>query len=216
MKYLVLSVVFVLAFAKAGSAQSNSDQKAEELLKQVAQKFKSYDNLYFTYKGNFKNVKNNINTDIQGDATLSGQKYNVNYMGTTFLFDGNRQYVINREDEQVTISKPANEDNGITPSNILSFYEKGYTKKWDILQDVKGRKIQYVKLVPIKSDTDYKNVLLGIDKQSNHIYNVIITEKSGTVVTFTLKSLKVNETLAKNTFSFDASDYPDFDIEQLD
>ncbi|MGB5981028.1 MAG: outer membrane lipoprotein carrier protein LolA [Nonlabens sp.] len=216
MKYIFLSVVFVLAFAKAGFSQSNSEAKADALLQEVAQKFKSYDNLSFVYKGNFKNTKSNINTDIQGDATLSGEKYNVNYMGTTFLFDGNKQYVINREDEQVTISKPASEDDGITPSNILSFYEKGYTKKWDIEQNIRGRKIQFVQLTPIKSNTDYKNVLIGIDVNTKHIYNVIITEKSGTIVTFTLKSLKVNEPLAKNCFSFDESDYPDFDIEQLD
>jgi outer membrane lipoprotein-sorting protein len=200
------------AFAKAGYSQ---DAKADKLLSEVAKKFKSYENLSFVYKGNFKNVKSGIDTDIQGDATLSGKKYNVNYLGTTYLYDGDRQYIINREDEQVTISKPSNDANAISPSNILSFYEKGYTKKWDIEQNIKGRSIQYVRLIPIKSDTDYKNVLLGIDVNTKHIYNVIITENSGTVITFTLKSLKVNEPLAKSCFNFDASDYKEFDIERL-
>ncbi len=212
MRYLILSVVMCFAFAKAGYSQ---DAKADKLLGEVAKKFKSYENLSFVYKGNFKNVKSGIDTDIQGDATLSGQKYNVNYLGTTYLFDGDRQYIINREDEQVTISKPSNDANAISPSNILSFYEKGYTKKWDIEQNIKGRSIQYVRLIPIKSDTDYKNVLLGIDVNTRHIYNVIITENSGTVITFTLKSLKVNEPLAKSCFSFDPSDYKEFDIERL-
>lgn len=216
MKYIVLSVCMFIAFAKAGYSQSNSDPQANTLLKEVAQKFKGYDNLSFVYKGNFKNTKSNIDTDIQGDATLSGEKYNVNYMGTTFLFDGNKQYVINREDEQVTVSRPVTDDDAISPSNILSFYEKGYIKKWDIQQNVKGRKVQYVKLLPIKSGTDYENVLIGIDVNTKHIYNVIITENTGTVVTFTLKSLKVNEPIAKNCFSFDATDYPDYDIEELD
>jgi outer membrane lipoprotein-sorting protein len=201
------------AFAKASLAQ---DAKADQLLAEVAKKFKGYDNLSFMYKGNFKNSKNGIDTDIQGDATLSGQKYNVNYLGTTYLFDGDRQYIINREDEQVTISRPASEDNAISPSNILSFYEKGYTKKWDIEQNVKGRSIQFVRLTPIKSDTDYKNVLIGIDVNTKHIYNVIITEKSGTVITFTLKSLKVNQPLAKSCFNFEPKDYQNFDIERLD
>jgi outer membrane lipoprotein-sorting protein len=201
------------AFAKAGFSQ---DAKADQLLSEVAKKFKGYDNLSFVYKGNFKNSKNGIDTDIQGDATLSGQNYNVNYLGTTYLFDGDKQYIINREDEQVTISKPSSDDNAITPSNILSFYEKGYIKNWDIEQNVKGRNIQFVRLTPIKSDTDYKNVLIGIDVNTKHIYNVIITEKSGTVITFTLKSLKINQPLPKSCFNFDATDYEDFDIERLD
>jgi outer membrane lipoprotein-sorting protein len=201
------------AFAKASHAQ---DAKADKLLSEVAAKFKGYDNLSFVYKGNFKNSKNGIDSDIQGDATLSGQKYNVNYMGTTYLYDGDRQFIINREDEQVTVSKPESNDNAISPSNILSFYEEGYIKKWDIEQNVKGRNIQFVRLIPIKSDTDYKNVLIGIDVNTKHIYNVIITEKSGTVITFTLKSLKVNQPLAKNCFNFEAKDYKGFDIERLD
>lgn len=213
MKYLLCSVIVFFAFAKASYAQ---DVKAENLLSEVAAKFKGYENLSFVYKGNFKNSKNGIDTDIQGDATLSGQKYNVNYLGTTYLYDGDRQYIINREDEQVTISRPESNDNAISPSNILSFYERGYVKKWDIEQNVKGRSIQFVKLTPIKSDTDYKNVLIGIDVNTKHIYNVIITEKSGTVITFTLKSLKVNQPLAKNCFNFEAKDYKGFDIERLD
>lgn len=213
MKYIFCSVIMFFAFAKASHAQ---DAKADKLLSEVAAKFKGYDNLSFVYKGNFKNSKNGIDSDIQGDATLSGQKYNVNYMGTTYLYDGDRQFIINREDEQVTVSKPESNDNAISPSNILSFYEEGYIKKWDIEQNVKGRNIQFVRLIPIKSDTDYKNVLIGIDVNTKHIYNVIITEKSGTVITFTLKSLKVNQPLAKNCFNFEAKDYKGFDIERLD
>lgn len=213
MKYIVCSVIMFFAFAKAIHAQ---DAQAENLLSEVATKFKGYENLSFVYKGNFKNVKSGVDTDIQGDATLSGQKYNVNYLGTTYLYDGDRQFIINREDEQVTISTPESDDNVISPSNILSFYEKGYVKKWDIEQNVKGRSIQFVRLTPIKSDTDYKNVLIGIDVNTKHIYNVIITEKSGTVITFTLKSLKVNQPLAKNCFNFEAKDYKGFDIERLD
>ncbi len=197
-------------------AQDASDQKSEKLLNEVATKLKGYENIAFTYKGNFKNSRSGVDMDIQGDARVSGEKYNVNYMGNTYLFDGARQYVINREDEQVTISKAEGSDSMILPSNFFTFYNKGYSKIWDIEKNEGGRKIQYIKLIPIKSDADYKKVLLGIDTMTKHIYNVIITEKSGTMVTFTLKSLKTDEPLAKNTFSFDKSDYPDYDIEVLD
>lgn len=213
MKNYILSVFMVFAFAKATTAQ---DAKADKLLKEVAEKFKSYDNVSFTYKGNFKNPKTGTDMDVQGDAKMAGQKYNVNFLGTTYLYDGNKQYAINPEDEQVTISKVNNDGSQmITPSNILTFYEKGYVKKWDIVQNEGGRKIQFIKLTPIKSDSEYKNVLLGIDVNTKHINKAIITENSGTIATFTLKSLKTNEPLPKNSFNFDAAQYKSWVVQEM-
>jgi hypothetical protein len=36
----------------------------------------------------------------------------------------------------------------ITPSKMLTFFNSGYKYSMDILQDVRGRKIQYIKLIP--------------------------------------------------------------------
>lgn len=212
MKNIILSIFVCFAFAKAVNAQSS---KADALLKEVAAKYKSYSNVNFTYKANLRNDKANQNMDIQGDAILSGDKYNVNFMGSTFIYDGSKLYNINREDEQVTISSKDDSEMGITPSNILTFYEKGYNRSWDIEQNVRGRKVQYVKLTPIKSNSDYKQILLGIDVNTKHIYNAIITERSGTVITFTMASLKTNTTLPKSTFSFNAQSYKGWDIERM-
>jgi hypothetical protein len=41
----------------------------------------------------------------------------------------------------------------------------------DILQDVRGRKIQYIKLIPSNSKDQRKEILL--DVQTKHIYNLI-------------------------------------------
>ncbi|AZQ44673.1 LolA family protein [Nonlabens ponticola] len=210
--YLMMFMCF--AFAKAVSAQSST---ADKLLNEVATKYKAYDNVVFTYKGNLKNERAKFDTDIQGEAKLSGNMYNATYNGTTYMYDGSKLYTINREDEQVTITKQVSDGSQmINPSNIMTFYEKGYTREMDIIQNVKGRKIQYVKLTPIKSDSEYKNILLGVDANTKHIYNAIITERSGTIITFTLKSFKPNETLPKNSFIFDASQYDNWDIEEMD
>lgn len=214
----MMKKIVTLIIVCIGLISHAQDNKAKSLLKEVAQKFKSYENVVFTYKGNFKNTSNQMDMDVQGKATLSGEKYHVSFLGSTYIFDGKKQYVINEEDEQITIAtQDDSEDQLITPSNILTFYEKGYTASWDIEQNVRGRKIQYIKLLPIKSDSEYEKVLLGIDSATNHIYNAIITEKhSGSVATFTLLTLKVNQPLAPSTFTFNAAAYDGWDIESLD
>lgn len=209
--------IFILLLLAVATISNAQNSKANQLLKEVATKFKGYENVIFNYKGNLQNAKSQLNMDIQGEATLNGENYNVEFMGSTYIYDGNKLYVINREDEQVTISTQTDTDEGaISPTNILTFYEKGYRAEWDIEQNVRGRKIQYIKLTPIKSSSEYKQVLLGIDINTKHIYNAIVTENSGTKATFTLLSLKTNQQLSKNCFVFDSKDYNGWDIENLD
>ena len=125
-------------------------------------------------------------------------------MGTTQLFDGKKVYTIIPEDEEINISNYVAEDeNNITPSKMFTFYQDGYNFDWDITQNVNGRTIQYVKLTPKDSEAEVKNILLGIDKETKNIYNLIQTQPNGTKITITVKSFKTNQSLAQNLFSLD-------------
>jgi hypothetical protein len=98
---------------------------------------------------------------------------------------------------------------------MLTFFNSGYKYYMDILQNVKGRKIQYIKLIPIGKD-QRKEILLGIDIQTKHIYNLIEVGKNGTKTTLTVNSFKTNQPLSKNQFIFVASKYPNYYINKLD
>ncbi|MAO07787.1 MAG: hypothetical protein CL596_03650 [Alteromonas sp.] len=200
-KYLLLvTLVFTVSFSFA--------QDAKKLLNEVSAKVKSYDNIYIDFKWNLSNEKENVNQETRGDVTISGDKYILNMLGTTRIFDGSKMYTIVPEDEEVTISKyDPQDDREITPSKLLTFYEKGYNYKMDIVQNVKGRKIQYVKLTPIDSKAEIKDILLGIDVQTKHIYRLIQTDDNGTKYTLTVNSFKTNEPLSKTLFTFDQAKY---------
>jgi hypothetical protein len=90
---------------------------------------------------------------------------------------------------------------------MLTFYENGYRSKLDIVQNVQGRKIQYVKLTPISNSAEIKDILLGIDVQTKHIYKLIQTDAKGTKYTLTVQSFKTNEPLSKTLFTFDEAKY---------
>src|SRR5690606_29493213 len=98
-----------------------------------------------------------IKQETKGDVVLEGEKYRLNILGVTRLFDGKTLYSISPEDEEVTITSTIDDENdAITPSKMLSFYEDGYTYQIDIQQNINGRKIQYVKLIPIDSNSEIK------------------------------------------------------------
>lgn len=193
------------------------DKKAKDLLNQVTAIVKSYDNIVIDFKYSLHNSKENINQDSKGNVTMKGNQYVLNFMGVTKIFDGKKSYTIVPEDEEVTISSVnENDENAITPSKMLTFFNSGYKCTMDILQDVKGRKIQYVKLVPLNTKDQRKEILLGIDVQTKHIYNLIETGKKGTKTTLTVNSFKTNQPLSKNQFNFVASKYANYYINKLD
>lgn len=183
-------------------------QDAKSLLKEVSAKANSYSNISIDFKYNLHNSKENVSQETRGDVTLEGDKYVLNMLGTTRVFDGKNIYTIVPEDEEVTISAydPKN-DKEITPSKMLTFYEKGYNYKMDIEQNVKGRKIQFVKLIPIDSKAEIKDILLGIDVQTKHIYKLIQTDSNGTKYTLTVNSFKTNQPVSKTLFTFDGAKY---------
>ncbi|QNJ99053.1 LolA family protein [Constantimarinum furrinae] len=199
--------LFIICMLLLTSALTQA-QSAKSLLNEVSAKAKSYNNIEIDFKYNLNNAKEGVNQDTRGNVTLQGNKYVLNMLGTTRMFDGKKIYTIVPEDEEVTISNyDAADDKEITPSKMLTFYEKGYTYKMDIVQDVKGRKIQYVKLIPIDSRAEIKDILLGIDVQTKHIYRLIQTDAQGTKYTLTVNSFKTNQPLSKTLFTFDEAKY---------
>ena len=210
----ILSVALLLLVSFTATAQ---DKKAKELLDQVTTKIKSYNNITIDFKYSLTNLKENINKESKGNVIIQGNKYVLNFMGVTKIFDGKKSYTIVPEDEEVTISSNNDADEkAITPSKMLTFFNSGYKYAWDILQDVKGRKIQYIKLTPTNPKDQRKEVLLGIDSQTKNIYNVIEIGKNGSRTTLTVNSFKTNQPLSKNQFTFAASKYPNYYINKLD
>ncbi len=209
-----IQIIALFLFSITIQAQ---DKKAKDLLNQVSAIVKSYDNIVSDFKYTQNNSKENINQNSKGNVTMKGNQYVLNFMGVTKIFDGKKSYTIVPEDEEVTISTVnENDQTAITPSKMLTFFNSGYKCSMDKLQDVKGRKIQYIKLIPTNAKDPRKEILLGIDVQTKHIYNLIETGKKGTKTTLTVNSFKTNQPLSKNQFTFVASKYPNYYINKLD
>jgi outer membrane lipoprotein-sorting protein len=211
------NLIWISIFLISTITTFGQEKKAKDLLDEVTAKVKSYENIAIDFKYSLQNTKENINQDSKGNVVLKGNLYYLNFMGVTKIFDGKKTYTIVPEDEEITISKIDDKDeNAITPSKMLTFFNSGYKYYWDILQDVKGRKIQYIKLVPISSKDQRKEILLGIDVQTKHIYNLIEMGKNGTKTTLTVNSFKTNQPVSKNQFTFDETKYKGYYINRID
>ena len=198
----IISILIILISSSSFGQQSNA------LLGEVSAKVRSYDNIQIKFKYNLNNQKEGVSQETFGDLTLLDDKYVINMLDITRMFDGTSIYTIVPEDQEVTISLYNPEDEkDITPSQMLTFYEKGYDSKMGVVENIRGRKIQFVKLTPIDSNAEIKKIHLGIDKKTKHIYKLIQIDSKGTKYTLTVQSFKTNLPLSKSLFTFDQQKY---------
>lgn len=200
------------------SVHAQNAVKAKALLDKVSATAKSYKNIMIDFTYALENTKEKVNQESKGKVTLSngGNLYVLNFMNVIKLCDGKKVYTISTEDEEISIANIGSTDDTETPAKMLTFFSKGFKYAWDITQNVKGRKIQYVKLTPISSKDERKNVFVGIDTKTNQVYNTIAVNKNGTKITLTVNSFKTNQALPKNQFTFVQSKYPNYYINKLD
>ncbi len=200
-------IIFLITVLISSTGMAQNAAKAKTLLDEVYNKVKSYDNIYVDFKYSLQNNEAKINQETRGDVTMQADKYLFNYLGSQQLFDGKKVYTIVPENEEVTIENKSDDTNTITPSKMLTFYKTGHTYAWDIIQNIEGRKIQFVKLTPIDTNSEIKTILLGVDAETKHIYKLIETGKNGTKTTITVNSFKTNQPLSKTLFTFDEAKY---------
>lgn len=215
MKKLFLTLCGILLLTSTLGAQNSA--KAKALLDEVTTKVNTYQNIAIDFNFEVRNALGDLQQESKGTVLIAKNNYELNFMGVKKIADGKKIYTISPEDEEVTITNfNANDPESLLPSEILTFYKKGYEYQWDIVQNIKGRKIQYIKLKPTNSKSDIKEVLLGIDSQTKNIYNKIDIAKNGTKTILTVNSFKTNQTISKNHFTFTESMYPNYYINKLD
>ena len=195
------------------SVMGQTSLEAKKLLESASQQMESYDNIVFDFSYVLNNRMEQINQENSGQVTVADKKYKLNFLDAIQLFDGVALYTIVPENEEITITQAdQEEDFGINPNELLRFYKEGYDYHWDISQRVKGKNIQFIKLIPTQDDGDLRSLLIGIDTQKNHIYKLIEVGDNGTVTTLTINEMEVDSALPENFFVFNEDDYPEYYI----
>jgi hypothetical protein len=211
MKKVTLNLLILfLGITSFTYAQEN---KAKTLLDEVSVKMTSYTNMKITFMSSLTNedagIKEGDEPPMKGVIILEGEKYNLDYLSNSFLFDGKKLYVINHDEKEIAINDGDfdTDDGFIYPSKLLTFYKEGYNYAMGKLKTINGKKVQFVVLTPIDSDSDIVKVELGIDTKTKHIYQLAQTGSNTSKTTFTITSLLSNQELAKGTFTLDKDAY---------
>ena len=203
-------IVFLLGITTVSFAQENT---AKKLLDEVSNTMNAYKNLELSFSSSLTNedagIKEGDEPPNKGNIILSGEKYHLQFLGNDFIFNGKTMFIINHEEQEITTNNgDFEEDDGfIYPSKLLTFYKEGYNFKMGKIATIKGKKIQFVILTPIDSNSDIVNVELGIETKTKHIYTLIQTGSNSSKTRITITSFKSNQNIQDSIFTVDTAAY---------
>lgn len=188
--------------------KAQNDAEAGKWLDEASETMSRYENISVDFDYVLDNRAEDVTQELSGSVLLQGEMYVVNLFGSTQIYDGNNTYTIIPENEEVNISDAdVNDESTFTPSKFYSFYKSGYSYALGDIKQVNGKKVQYIKLTPIDSNSEISEILVGIDTKTNHIYQIIEIGMNQTRTILTANNIKTNQPIEGSVFVFDEKKY---------
>ena len=209
-------IILLFTLFSLNLVHSQNDIRAEKLLNSVSEKIDSSETFKINFTYTLENLIENINQDSDGSIVIKDDNYLLEFMGIKQLCDSKKVYSIVPENEEIIISNiDEDESETIKPSKLLKFYREGYLILWDKKELILEKEIQFVKLIPINSNSDIDYLQLGIDISNNDIVKLIEIGKNKTKTILTINQLQYDIEIDLNFFVFSEEDYPDYYIENI-
>jgi outer membrane lipoprotein carrier protein len=150
------------------------------------------------------------NKTDEGSIVLSRDKYRLDLTDNIVWFNGETSWSYLPAEKEVTISKPAKDDNSFQarPSALFSIYRKG--NKVRLLEE---RADSYlIDLYPEDINSDHIRIRLTIGKPSYDLKNVEYKFKNGVTVTLKVKEYDLTQKPDNSVFAFSPDKYKGVEI----
>ena len=177
------------------------------------EKSKSY-TIHFTM--NVKEIMQRSAESFDAKIEVSGERFHLSTPDVEAWFNGETQWVLMHQSDEVNISTPTKEELKQTnPVQILNSYKKGYTYSYiGERNDAKGRASFVVELKPEKPG-DIEYVTLLIDKKAGTPNTIVIKQKGGIETHIHINKILNDQSIPDNTFVFDKSKHSGVEVIDL-
>lgn len=213
MKKIVALFLVVTSFASVSFGQK--DEKSEQILKSVTEKYKSYKSLFASFKIVMENLKDKTTQNQKGNILLKGEKYKLEIPGQVIYCDGKTSWSYLKESNEVQINSIEVKPDAITPANIFTLYENGFESKYIGEQHQKGKTLQQIELIPKDKKKAFYKVQVWINKAEKYVASAKIFNNNGTRLNYSIEKFTPNAPVNDVAFVFDQKKYPGVEIVDL-
>ncbi len=194
---------------------SQSDPKAQEILKGVSAKYKSYKSVVAAFKLTIVDQKSKKNEAAAGTITIQGSKFNFAMSDQTVMNDGKTNWTYLKESNEVQISDATSNPDAISPTTIFTMYEKGFKSKFMAEKAVGGKTVQLIQLAPDDAKKAYFRIELSIDKAGKFVNEAKVFNKDGKIITYSIVKFTPNAAVSDDLFTFNKAKYPNVEVVDL-
>ena len=218
MKKYFLTLLFltsVACFSQDTLIINTNDSISTQILQELSEKTKSYQNIKADFKFTFENTSQDILEEQDGSISIQENSFKLEINQQIIISDGSTQWIYLKESNEVQIMEYDVEDDMMSPSKLFTIYEKGYKNSYIELKSLNGKNMHIIDLFSIESNA-FKKIQLQIDADKNQLDNIILYDKNGGSFTYLITNFKTNfENTGDNTYKFIAEDYTDVQIIDL-
>ncbi len=216
MKVLKLFILLILIPCVSLWAQQDTD--AEPFLDNIS---KDLDPGY-SLKIEFDYSREDLQTGsiVEGDGILYllGDKYKLEMEEFVIFYDGEKQYSLNLEVEEVYISIPDPENKEFMfsdPITLLRKYKEEF--KYRIIGEasIRGVSTTEIQLYPMELGGPYALLKLYIEPNNSKLKAIRIRHKKGILYSMFVSGINHVEALENSFFQFNVTAYPNVDVIEL-
>jgi outer membrane lipoprotein-sorting protein len=201
----------------SATLHAQDDPKSKAIMDRLIAKNKSYTSFEADFSSRLVNTASKLDVKQEGNVKVKGKRFRLTLPDNTVINDGTALWAYSKKSNEVQVNDPAEMDQELDPSKLLTVYEKGFKSQFvEEKADATGTVVQTIKLFPLDpSKKPYHTVILGIDKNKVELRTAQVLYKDGNVVTYTLKRFVGNPELAEGNFVFDKAKFPGVEINDM-
>lgn len=205
MKKIISFLFAFLVFAQFSFAQK--DPVAGKILDEMSKKYQSMKVFNAVFTQTLENQSNKIKESIQGDITVSGNKFRLKMKDQEIINNGTTIWTYMKSENEVNISDNDPDETQMSPLAIFSMYKKGY--KFALVETVKeaGQSYNIIELSPEDKNNQLSKIRLQINKKDNTVKSWKMFRDNGNRYTYVIKQFTPNMEVDANYFGFDKAKY---------
>lgn len=203
--------LFIISLIIAIGSFAQKDKKATEILDRVIAKTESYKTMEVEFTLAMDNVEADIHDSKNGILLVMGDKYKLTLSEQIVISDGKTMWTLLMENQEVMINDVEENEESITPTNLLNSYGDNYKSVYLREDVIKGKSVDLIELTPLKGRT-YTKIEVAIEKGLDQIYSFSMFDKNGSTYSYTIKKYTLNKKIGEFEFVFNEANYPNFEI----
>tara|TARA_B110000003_G_C16541851_1_gene493114 strand:- start:121 stop:747 length:627 start_codon:yes stop_codon:yes gene_type:complete len=202
-------IILLIGISQLLSAQN---QIAKEILDNLSETTKSYNNITIEFDFTLENESQNINEKQNGKLISKGNGFRLEMDEQTIINNGESQWIYLADMKEVQIMEHDPEDDMMNPSKLFTIYENGYKYTYVGAKSDEGKRMQIIDLFPEESGPFIK-ITLSINAAKNQLNKIQMLDKNGGSYTYSITKFLTNQNIAP--FTFNEADFPEVEVIDL-